>query len=239
MADPSTYRPRTGDIPTSPGVYRFRDEHERVIYVGKAKNLRQRLTNYFQDLTVLHPRTRRMVTSAARVEWTVVTTEVEALTLEYSWIKEYDPRFNVKFRDDKSYPYLAVTMGEKFPRVHVTRRPRSRTDRSFGPYTQVWAIRETVDLMLRVFPVRTCSAGVFRRAERSGRACLLGSAPLRAPARSALRITASWQSSSATSWPATREPICAASTMRCVRPHPVWTTRQLRSCVMTCAPSNP
>lgn len=174
MADPSTYRPRTGDIPTSPGVYRFRDEHERVIYVGKAKNLRQRLTNYFQDLTVLHPRTRRMVTSAARVEWTVVTTEVEALTLEYSWIKEFDPRFNVKFRDDKSYPYLAVTMGEKFPRVHVTRRPRSRTDRSFGPYTQVWAIRETVDLMLRVFPVRTCSAGVFRRAERSGRACLLG-----------------------------------------------------------------
>ncbi len=174
MADPSTYRPRTADIPTSPGVYRFRDEHERVIYVGKAKNLRQRLTNYFQDLAVLHPRTRRMVTTAACVEWTVVGTEVEALTLEYTWIKEYDPRFNVKFRDDKSYPYLAVTMGEQFPRVHVTRKPRARTDRSFGPYTQVWAIRETVDLMLRVFPVRTCTAGVFRRAQRSGRACLLG-----------------------------------------------------------------
>lgn len=174
MADPSTYRPRTGDIPTSPGVYRFRDDHDRVIYVGKAKNLRQRLTNYFQDLSVLHPRTRRMVTTAARVEWTVVRTEVEALTLEYTWIKEYDPRFNVKFRDDKSYPYLAVTMGDAVPRVHVTRRPRARTDRSFGPYTQVWAIRETLDLMLRVFPVRTCTAGVFRRAERSGRPCLLG-----------------------------------------------------------------
>lgn len=174
MTDPSSYRPRTGDIPTSAGVYRFRDEHDRVIYVGKAKNLRQRLTNYFQDLSVLHPRTRRMVTTAARVEWTVVTTEVEALTLEYSWIKEYDPRFNVKFRDDKSYPYLAVTMGEKLPRVHVTRRPRAKTDRSFGPYTQVWAIRETLDLMLRVFSIRSCSAGVFRRAERSGRPCLLG-----------------------------------------------------------------
>lgn len=174
MADPSTYRPRTGDIPTRPGVYRFRDEHDRVIYVGKAKNLRQRLTSYFQDLSLLHQRTRRMVTTAARVEWTVVGTEVEALTLEYTWIKEYDPRFNVKFRDDKSYPYLAVTMGEKVPRVHVTRRPRAKGDRSFGPYTQVWAIRETLDQMLRVFPVRTCSAGVYRRAERSGRPCLLG-----------------------------------------------------------------
>ncbi|PWH05771.1 excinuclease ABC subunit C [Brachybacterium endophyticum] len=174
MADPSTYRPATGTIPTSPGVYRFRDADGRVIYVGKAKNLRARLSNYFQDLSVLHERTRRMVTTATGVEWTVVRTEVEALTLEYTWIKEFDPRFNVKFRDDKSYPYLAVTMGEEFPRVHVTRRPRPKGDRTFGPYTQVWAIRETVDLMLRVFPVRSCSAGVFRRAERAGRPCLLG-----------------------------------------------------------------
>ncbi|MGP5268221.1 excinuclease ABC subunit UvrC [Brachybacterium alimentarium] len=174
MADPSTYRPATGSIPTRPGVYRFRDEHGRVIYVGKAKNLRQRLSNYFQDLAVLHERTRRMVTTAASVEWTVVGTEVEALTLEYTWIKEFDPRFNVKFRDDKSYPYLVLTMGEKVPRVQITRRPRTKSDRVFGPYPQVGAIRETLDLMLRVFPVRSCSAGVYRRAERSGRPCLLG-----------------------------------------------------------------
>ncbi|MBB5831521.1 excinuclease ABC subunit UvrC [Brachybacterium aquaticum] len=174
MADPSTYRPATSTIPTRPGVYRFRDEHGRVIYVGKAKNLRQRLVNYFQDLSVLHERTRRMVTTAASVEWTVVGTEVEALTLEYTWIKEFDPRFNVKFRDDKSYPYLVLTMGEKVPRVHITRRPRAKGDRTFGPYPQVGAIRETLDLMLRVFPVRSCSAGVYRRAERSGRPCLLG-----------------------------------------------------------------
>lgn len=174
MADPSTYRPAAGTVPTSPGVYRFRDADERVIYVGKAKNLRQRLSNYFQDLSVLHERTRRMVTTANRVEWTVVGTEVEALTLEYTWIKEYDPRFNVKFRDDKSYPYLVLTMGEKVPRVQITRRPRAKGDRTFGPYPQVGAIRETMDLMLRVFPVRSCSAGVYRRAERSGRPCLLG-----------------------------------------------------------------
>ncbi|MCL6423381.1 excinuclease ABC subunit UvrC [Brachybacterium sp. JHP9] len=174
MADPSSYRPAPGTVPVSAGVYRFRDPDGRVIYVGKAKNLRQRLANYFQDLSVLHERTRRMVTTAASVEWTVVRTEVEALTLEYTWIKEFDPRFNVKFRDDKSYPYLALTMGEKYPRVHVTRKPRLKGDRYFGPYTHVWAIRETLDLMLRVFPVRSCSAGVFRRAERSGRPCLLG-----------------------------------------------------------------
>ena len=174
MADPTTYRPATGSIPTTPGVYRFRDEHGRVIYVGKAKNLRQRLVNYFQDLSVLHERTRRMVTTAASVEWTVVGTEVEALTLEYTWIKEFDPRFNVKFRDDKSYPYLVLTMGEKVPRVHITRRPRAKGDRTFGPYPQVGAIRETLDLMLRVFPIRSCTAGVYRRAERSGRPCLLG-----------------------------------------------------------------
>ncbi|MFF3151640.1 GIY-YIG nuclease family protein, partial [Streptomyces sp. NPDC057927] len=119
MADPSSYRPKPGQIPDSPGVYKFRDEHRRVIYVGKAKSLRQRLANYFQDLAGLHPRTRTMVTTAASVEWTVVSTEVEALQLEYSWIKEYDPRFNVKYRDDKSYPYLAVTLNEEFPRVQV------------------------------------------------------------------------------------------------------------------------
>ncbi|MGV9755952.1 excinuclease ABC subunit UvrC [Streptomyces tricolor] len=174
MADPSSYRPRPGDIPDSPGVYRFRDEHRRVIYVGKAKSLRQRLANYFQDLANLHPRTRTMVTTAASVEWTVVSTEVEALQLEYSWIKEYDPRFNVKYRDDKSYPYLAVTMSEQFPRVQVMRGHKKKGVRYFGPYAHAWAIRDTVDLLLRVFPVRTCSAGVFKNAARTGRPCLLG-----------------------------------------------------------------
>lgn len=174
MADPSSYRPKPGQIPDSPGVYKFRDEHGRVIYVGKAKSLRQRLSSYFQDLAGLHPRTRTMVTTAASVEWTVVSTEVEALQLEYSWIKEYDPRFNVKYRDDKSYPSLAVTMGEEFPRVQVMRGPKKKGVRYFGPYAHAWAIRETVDLMLRVFPVRTCSAGVFKRSAQIGRPCLLG-----------------------------------------------------------------
>ncbi|MDX3751270.1 excinuclease ABC subunit UvrC [Streptomyces sp. AK08-02] len=174
MADPSSYRPKPGQIPDSPGVYRFRDEHRRVIYVGKAKSLRQRLANYFQDLTGLHPRTRTMVTTAASVEWTVVSTEVEALQLEYSWIKEYDPRFNVKYRDDKSYPYLAVTMNEEYPRVQVMRGQKRKGVRYFGPYGHAWAIRDTVDLLLRVFPVRTCSAGVFKNAARTGRPCLLG-----------------------------------------------------------------
>ncbi|MEU6951671.1 excinuclease ABC subunit UvrC [Streptomyces sp. NPDC045714] len=174
MADPSSYRPKPGQIPDSPGVYKFRDEHRRVIYVGKAKNLRQRVANYFQDLAHLHPRTRTMVTTAASVEWTVVSTEVEALQLEYSWIKEFDPRFNVKYRDDKSYPYLAVTLNEEFPRVQVMRGAKKKGVRYFGPYGHAWAIRETVDLMLRVFPVRTCSAGVFKNAARTGRPCLLG-----------------------------------------------------------------
>lgn len=174
MADPSSYRPKPGQIPDSPGVYRFRDEHRRVIYVGKAKSLRQRLANYFQDLAGLHPRTRTMVTTAASVEWTVVSTEVEALQLEYSWIKEYDPRFNVKYRDDKSYPYLAVTMNEEYPRVQVMRGHKRKGVRYFGPYGHAWAIRDTVDLLLRVFPVRTCSAGVFKNAARTGRPCLLG-----------------------------------------------------------------
>ncbi|MFJ8213108.1 excinuclease ABC subunit UvrC [Streptomyces sp. NPDC096033] len=174
MADPSSYRPRPGEIPDSPGVYRFRDEHRRVIYVGKAKSLRQRLASYFQDVAGLHPRTATMVTTAASVEWTVVSTEVEALQLEYSWIKEYDPRFNVKYRDDKSYPSLAVTLGEEYPRVQVMRGPKKKGVRYFGPYGHAWAIRETVDLMLRVFPVRTCSAGVFKRSAQIGRPCLLG-----------------------------------------------------------------
>ncbi|MFB7664531.1 excinuclease ABC subunit UvrC [Kitasatospora sp. NPDC056138] len=174
MADPSTYRPAPGAIPTSPGVYKFRDAHGRVIYVGKAKSLRPRLSSYFQDIAGLHPRTATMVTTAASVEWTVVATEVEALQLEYSWIKEFDPRFNVKYRDDKSYPELAVTLGEEFPRVQVMRGAHKKGVRYFGPYGHAWAIRETVDLMLRVFPVRTCSNGVFKRARQVGRPCLLG-----------------------------------------------------------------
>ncbi|WP_240045031.1 excinuclease ABC subunit UvrC [Streptomyces alboflavus] len=174
MADPSSYRPKPGQIPDSPGVYKFRDEHRRVIYVGKAKSLRQRLASYFQDLANLHPRTATMVTTAASVEWTVVATETAALQLEYTWIKEYDPRFNVKYRDDKSYPYLAVTMNEQFPRVQVMRGQKKKGVRYFGPYGHAWAIRDTVDLLLRVFPVRTCSAGVFKNAARTGRPCLLG-----------------------------------------------------------------
>ncbi|MCK0113799.1 excinuclease ABC subunit UvrC [Ornithinimicrobium sp. F0845] len=174
MADPSSYRPRPGEIPTEPGVYRFRDQHGRVIYVGKAVSLRSRLSSYFQDLSALHPRTRTMVQTGASVEWTVVRNEVEALQLEYAWIKEYDPRFNVKYRDDKSYPYLAVTMGEEFPRAQVMRGAKKSGTRYFGPYAHAWAIRETLDQLLRVFPVRTCSKGVFKRANQVGRPCLLG-----------------------------------------------------------------
>jgi len=174
VADPATYRPASGAIPEQPGVYRFRDAAGRVIYVGKAKSLRQRLNSYFADLASLHPRTQTMVTTAAGVEWTTVNTEVEALQLEYAWIKEYDPRFNVKYRDDKSYPYLAVTLGEEFPRVQVMRGAKRKGTRYFGPYAHAWAIRETVDLLLRVFPVRTCSNGVFKRAGQIGRPCLLG-----------------------------------------------------------------
>ncbi|WP_367137766.1 excinuclease ABC subunit UvrC [Saccharothrix sp. HUAS TT1] len=174
MADPSTYRPATGTIPEAPGVYKFRDAGGRVVYVGKAKSLRQRLNSYFADITGLHPRTRQMVTTAASVEWTVVGTEVEALQLEYNWIKEFDPRFNVRYRDDKSYPVLAVTLNEEFPRLHVYRGPRRKGVRYFGPYAHAWAIRETLDLLLRVFPARTCSAGVFKRHGQIGRPCLLG-----------------------------------------------------------------
>ena len=174
MADPSTYRPEPGSVPDSPGVYRFRDAHGRVIYVGKAKNLRSRLSSYFQDIANLHPRTATMVTAAAAVDWVVVNTEVDALQLEYSWIKEYDPRFNVRYRDDKSYPYLAVTLADEFPRITVMRGAKRVGVRYFGPYSHAWAIRESVDLLLRVFPVRTCSNGVFRRAGQVGRPCLLG-----------------------------------------------------------------
>jgi excinuclease ABC subunit C len=155
-------------------VYKFRDATRRVVYVGKAKSLRSRLNSYFADLSGLHPRTRQMVTTAASVEWTVVATEVEALQLEYNWIKEFDPRFNVRYRDDKTYPVLAVTMNEEFPRLHVYRGPRKKGVRYFGPYAHAWAIRETLDLLLRVFPARTCSTGVFRRHGQIGRPCLLG-----------------------------------------------------------------
>ena len=174
MADPASYRPAPGSIPESPGVYRFRDARGRVVYVGKAKSLRSRLNSYFADFASLHPRTQSMLLAAAQVDWTIVGTEVEALQLEYSWIKEFDPRFNVRYRDDKSYPYLAVTMDEEFPRVQVMRGAKRRGVRYFGPYSHAWAIRDTVDTLLRVFPVRTCSAGVFKRAGQIGRPCLLG-----------------------------------------------------------------
>jgi excinuclease ABC subunit C len=174
VPDPATYRPAPGSIPLEPGVYRFRDARGRVIYVGKAKSLRSRLTSYFADIASLHPRTRQMVTTAAKVEWTVVGTEVEALQLEYNWIKEFDPRFNVRYRDDKSYPVLAVTLNEEFPRLMIYRGPRRKGVRYFGPYSHAWAIRETLDLLTRVFPARTCSAGVFKRHMQIERPCLLG-----------------------------------------------------------------
>ncbi|HAP91135.1 MAG TPA: excinuclease ABC subunit C [Arthrobacter bacterium] len=173
MADPATYRPQAGEIPTNPGVYRFRDPHGRVIYVGKAKSLRSRLNSYFANPAGLLPKTHAMVHTASSVEWTVVASELESLQLEYTWIKEFKPRFNVVFRDDKTYPYLALTMSEKLPRVQVMRGDRRKGTRYFGPYT-AGAIRETMDTLLRVFPVRSCSAGVLKRAQASGRPCLLG-----------------------------------------------------------------
>ncbi len=174
VPDPTSYRPAPGTIPDSPGVYKFRDPDRRVIYVGKAKSLRQRLNSYFADVAGLHPRTAQMVLTAGAVEWTVVSTEVEALQLEYNWIKEFDPRFNVRYRDDKSYPELAVTVGEQFPRLQVMRGAHRKGVRYFGPYAHAWAIRETLDLLLRVFPARTCSTGVFKRSAQIGRPCLLG-----------------------------------------------------------------
>ena len=166
-------RPPTGTIPDTPGSYQFKDAEGRVIYVGKAKSLRSRLTSYFADVASLHPRTRQMVTTAAKVEWTVVNTEVEALQLEYNWIKEFDPRFNVRYRDDKSYPYLAVTLGDEFPRVQVMRGAKRKGVRYFGPYAHAYAIRDTLDLLLRSFPIRTCSPGKFNEHHRLGRPCLL------------------------------------------------------------------
>jgi excinuclease ABC subunit C len=174
MADTVSYRPKAGEIPTSPGVYRFRDASSRVLYVGKAKNLRARLSNYFQPLRNLHERTKRMVLSASSVEWTVVGNEFEALQLEFTWIKEFDPPFNVQYRDDKSYPYLAITLQDDVPRVLVTRNHKIAGARYFGPYPKVWSIRETVDTLLKAFPMRSCTDTTYKRAQQTGRPCLLG-----------------------------------------------------------------
>jgi excinuclease ABC subunit C len=173
MANEVSFRPKTGDIPTNPGVYRFVDETGRVLYVGKAKNLRARLSSYFAPLSSLQEKTRRMVLSSSDVNWTIVKSEFEALQLEFTWIKEYDPPFNVRFKDDKSYPYLAITMGEAVPRVLITRNRDNKSSRYFGPYTQAWAVRETLDTLLKVYPMRSCSSGVYNRAKISNRPCLL------------------------------------------------------------------
>jgi excinuclease ABC subunit C len=169
----SVQRPPAGSIPTSPGSYQFKDDLGRVIYVGKASNLRQRLSNYFQDPSQLHPRTAAMVQTAQSVEWIEVRNEVEALILEHSLIKQHHPRFNVRLRDDKSYPFLAVTVDEAYPRAVVMRGTKRKGTRYFGPYPHAWAIRETLDLLLRTFPVRTCSQGKFNQHQRLGRPCLL------------------------------------------------------------------
>lgn len=174
MADVLSYKPRAGEIPTNPGVYRFRDADGRVLYVGKAKNLRQRLSNYFAPLRTLHERTRRMVTTASSVEWTVVPTDVDSLQLEYMWIKEFDPPFNVRYKDDKSYPFMAVTLGDEAPRVIVTRNRKIPGARYFGPYPKVWAVHETIDLMVKAFPIRTCSDSSYKRAMQTGRPCFPG-----------------------------------------------------------------
>ncbi|KQR43272.1 excinuclease ABC subunit C [Microbacterium sp. Leaf161] len=174
MADVLPYKPRAGEIPTNPGVYRFRDADGRVLYVGKAKNLRQRLSNYFAPLRTLHERTRRMVTTASSVEWTVVSTDVDSLQLEYMWIKEFDPPFNVRYKDDKSYPFMAVTLGDEAPRVIVTRNRKIPGARYFGPYPKVWAVHETIDLMVKAFPIRTCSDSSYKRAMQTGRPCFPG-----------------------------------------------------------------
>jgi excinuclease ABC subunit C len=168
-----SFRPKTSEIPTQPGVYRFLDASQRVLYVGKAKNLKARLTSYFGPLEKLHERTQRMLLAAADVKWTIVDTEYDALQLEFMWIKEFDPPFNVRFRDDKSYPYLAISMAEDVPRAFITRNRELRGVKYFGPYTQAWAIRETLDTLLKVYPVRSCSRGIYDRAQRQGRPCLL------------------------------------------------------------------
>lgn len=168
------YKPKPGEIPTNPGVYRFRDRDGRVLYVGKAKNLRARLSNYFAPLHTLHERTRRMVTTAASVEWTVVATDVDSLQLEYQWIKEFDPPFNVRYKDDKSYPFMAITLADEAPRVIVTRNRRIPGAKYFGPYPKVWAVHDTIDLMIRVFPIRTCSDASYKKAMATGRPCFPG-----------------------------------------------------------------
>lgn len=168
------YKPKAGEIPTNPGVYRFRDASGRVLYVGKAKNLRARLSNYFAPLHTLHERTRRMVTTAASVEWTVVPSDVDSLQLEYMWIKEFDPPFNVRYRDDKSYPFMAITLADEAPRVTVTRNRRIKGAKYFGPYPKVWAVHETIDLLIKVFPIRTCSDASYKKAMQTGRPCFPG-----------------------------------------------------------------
>jgi excinuclease ABC subunit C len=173
MAYDVDFRPKTGEIPTDPGVYRFLDENGRVLYVGKAKNLRARLSSYFAPLESLQEKTRRMVQTARDVNWTIVKTEFEALQLEFTWIKEFDPPFNVRFKDDKSYPYLAVTMGDEIPRAFITRNKEIKNAKYFGPYTQSWAIRETLDTLLKVYPIRSCTSGTYQRAKSTNRPCLL------------------------------------------------------------------
>ncbi len=173
MANDVSFRPKTSEIPTDPGVYRFLDETGRVLYVGKAKNLRARLSSYFAPLSTLQEKTRRMVQSSVDVNWTIVKTEFEALQLEFTWIKEFNPPFNVRFKDDKSYPYLAITMTDAVPRVFITRNREIKGAKYFGPYTQAWAVRETLDTLLKVYPIRSCSTGVYNRAKSSNRPCLL------------------------------------------------------------------
>lgn len=168
-----SFRPKTSEMPTNPGVYRFVDERGKVLYVGKAKNLKNRLTSYFGNFSKLHERTQRMLSAASDVKWTIVETEYDALQLEFMWIKEFEPPFNVRFRDDKSYPYLAISMNEEVPRAFVTRNRELRGVKYFGPYTQAWAVRETLDTLLKVYPVRSCSKGIYDRAQKSGRPCLL------------------------------------------------------------------
>ena len=174
MANALPYKPKPGEIPTQPGVYRFRDAEGRVLYVGKAKNLRARLSNYFAPLHTLHERTRRMVTTATSVEWTVVGSDVESLQLEYMWIQEFSPPFNVRYKDDKSYPYMAITLADEAPRVIVTRNRRIPGARYFGPYPKIWAVHDTIDLMIKVFPIRTCSDASYKKAMATGRPCFPG-----------------------------------------------------------------
>ncbi len=170
MADPQSYRPT--NIPEHPGVYRFYNAQDKVIYVGKAKNLKNRLSNYFQ--ANLATKTHRMVHEAVRVDWTIVSTELEALALEFSWIKQYQPKYNVQFKDDKSYPYLALSLNDEYPMIFITRRDKRPGLKYFGPYTNAWALRNTFEVLLKVFPVRSCSSSNFTRAQRSKRQCLLG-----------------------------------------------------------------